>query len=193
MTTHDENHITRTSPQRFAKGLIIIVITLSVLGYITVFHWKDTASVPPPVSAPPPSPETPASPPTSEPTPALSPGASESANTGSSSSAPAGPAASAGPSLSIPTGASTPGNPSYAPDTLTVAKGDVITVTNDDTVPHTVTSGDGPQDPNSAKLFDTSIIMAGETAQIETASLEADNYAFYCTVHPFMKGTITVQ
>ena len=190
MTTHDENHIIRTSPQRFAKGLIIIVITLSVLGYVTVFHWVDTASIPPPVSAPPPSP---ASAPTSAPTPAPAPGASESATTGSSSSAPAAPAASGGPSVSIPTGSSTPGNPPYAPDTLTVTKGEVITVTNDDTVPHTATSGDGPQDPNSAKLFDTSIIMAGETGQIDTASLEAGNYAYYCTVHPFMKGTITVQ
>ena len=112
---------------------------------------------------------------------------------GTSSGNASSTASAAGPALSIPAGASTPGNPPYTPDTLTVAKGDVITVTNDDTVPHTVTSGDGPQDPNSAKLFDTSIIMAGETAQIETASLEADNYAFYCTVHPFMKGTITVQ
>ncbi len=193
MTTHDENHIIRTSPQRFAKGLIIIVITLSVLGYVTVFHWEDTASIPPPVSAPPPSPERPASAPTSAPTPGPAPGASESATTGASSSAPAAPAASAGPTLSIPAGSSTPGNPAYAPDSLTVAKGDVITVTNDDTVPHTATSGDGPQDPNSAKLFDTSIIMAGETGQIDTASLEADTYAYYCTVHPFMKGTITVQ
>lgn len=192
MTTHDENHIIRTSPQRFAKGLIIIVITLSVLGYVTVFHWEDTASIPPPVSAPP-TPERPASAPTAEPTPGPAPGASESATTGTSSSTTAAPAASAGPTLSIPVGAATPGNPAYAPDTLTVAKGDVITVTNDDTVPHTATSGDGPQDPNSAKLFDTSIIMPAETAQIDTASLEADNYAFYCTVHPFMKGTITVQ
>jgi len=102
-------------------------------------------------------------------------------------------ASASGPTLSIPAGAATPGNPAYVPDTLTVTKGDVITVTNDDTVPHTVTSGEGPQDPNAAKLFDTSIIMAGDTAQIDTASLEAGDYAYYCTVHPFMTGTITVQ
>jgi plastocyanin len=191
MTTHDENHIIRTTPQRFLKGLIIIVITLSFVGYITIFHWHDTASVPPPVSAPPPSP---ASAPTAAPTPAPAPGASESASAGPKTSTPAAaPGASTGPTVSIPAGASTPGNPVYTPDTITVTKGDVITVTNDDTVPHTATSGEGPQDPNSAKLFDTSIIMAGDTAQIDTASLEAGDYAYYCTVHPFMKGTITVQ
>ena len=185
MTTHENNHIIRTSPQRFMKGLIIIVITLSFLGYITIVYWEDTASIPPPVSAPPPAPP---------PAPANAPGAaSETTSTGATTSPNAAAPASSGPSITIPAGAATPGNPAYAPDTLTLTKGDVITVTNDDTVPHTVTSGEGPQDPNAAKLFDTSIIMAAETAQVDTASLEPADYAYYCTVHPFMLGTITVQ
>jgi plastocyanin len=185
MTTHDENHITRTSPKRFMKGLIIIVITLSFLGTITIVFWESTASVPPPVSAPPPAPP---------PAPINAPGAaSETASTGTSSTSNAAAPASSGLSISIPAGAATPGNPSYAPDTLTVKKGDVITVTNDDTAPHTATSGAGPEDPNSAKLFDTSIIMAGDKAQINTDSLEPGDYDYHCTVHPFMKGTITVQ
>jgi plastocyanin len=186
MTTHDETPITRTSPQRFMKGLIIIIIPLIFLGFITIVYWEDTASIPPPVSAPPPA---------QPPAPVNAPGpASETTSTGATS-APnaAAPAASSGPSISTPVGAATPGNPAYTPDPLTVTKGDVITVTNDDTVPHTATSGSGPEDPNSAKLFDTSIIMAGETGQIDTASLEPGDYAYFCTVHPFMKGTITVQ
>jgi plastocyanin len=182
MTTHDETHITKTSPQRFMKGLIIIIIPLIFLGYITVVYWEETASIPPPVSAPPPAPVN---------APAAS---TETAGTGATTTSDAAaPASASGPTLSIPAGAATPGNPAYAPDPLTVTKGDVITVTNDDTVPHTVTSGAGPQDPNSATLFDTSIMMAGDTAQIDTASLEAGDYAYYCTVHPFMTGTITVQ
>lgn len=181
MTTHDENHITRTSPKRFMKGLIIIVIPLIFLGTITIVFWEETASIPPPVSAPPPAPP---------PAPINTPGAaSETASTGASNAA---APASSGTSISIPTGAATPGNPSYAPDSLTVKKGDVITVSNDDTAPHTATSGTGPEDPNSAKLFDTSIIMAGDKAQINTDSLEPGDYNYYCTVHPFMKGTITV-
>ena len=186
MTTHDETHITRTSPQRFMKGLIIIIIPLIFLGFITIVYWEDTASIPPPVSAPPPA---------QPPAPVNAPGpASETTSTGATTAPDAAaPAASSGPSISIPAGAATPGNPAYAPDTLTVTKGDVITVTNDDTAPHTATSGSGPEDPNSAKLFDTSIIMAGDTAQIDTASLEPADYAYFCTVHPFMKGTITVQ
>jgi len=172
------------------KGLIIIIVTLSILGYITIVHWDDTASIPPPVSAPPPAPA-----PAPAPSPVNAPGAAESeaASTGATTPSNAAAPASSGPSITIPAGAATPGNPAYAPDALTVTKGDVITVTNDDTAPHTATSGEGPQDPNAAKLFDTSIIMAGDTAQIDTASLEAGDYAYYCTVHPFMTGTITVQ
>ena len=56
MTTHDETHITRTSPQRFMKGLIIIIIPLIFLGTVTITQWENTASIPPPVSAPPPAP-----------------------------------------------------------------------------------------------------------------------------------------
>jgi len=167
------------------KGLIIIVIPLIFLGTITIVFWENTASIPPPVSAPPPAPP---------PAPINAPGAaSETASTGATTASNAATPASSGPSISIPAGAATPGNPSYAPDTLTVKKGDVITVTNDDTAPHTATSGTGPEDPNSAKLFDTSIIMAGDKAQINTDSLEPGDYDYHCTVHPFMKGTITVQ
>jgi plastocyanin len=183
MTTHDESHITRTSPRRFMKGLVIIIIPLIFVGYLTIFHWHDTASVPPPVSAPPPSPPV-----------TTGTAGSESSTTGASSGGSAPPkSAASGTAISIPAGAATPGNPPYEPATITVSKGDVITVTNNDNAPHTATSGSGPEDPNSGKLFDTSLIMAGESADIDTATLEAGDYAFHCTVHPFMKGSITVQ
>ena len=185
MTTHDETHITRTSPRRFIKGLIIIVIPLIFLGTITIVFWENTASIPPPVSAPPPAPP---------PAPINAPGvASETASTGATTASNAATPASSGPSISIPAGAATPGNPSYAPDTLTVKKGDVITVSNDDTAPHTVTNGASPGDADAGKLFDTGIIMPAATAQIDTATVEAGDHPFHCTVHPFMTGTLTVQ
>jgi len=99
-----------------------------------------------------------------------------------------------GPSvaLSIPSGASVEGNPAYSPAKLTAKKGDVITVTNNDNAVHTVTSGATPDDPQNAKLFDTSMIMQGKTAQIKTASLAPGDYSYHCTVHPYMKGTLTI-
>jgi cytochrome c oxidase subunit II len=104
--------------------------------------------------------------------------------------------ATAGPPgtpLTILEGSSVQGSPSYDPATLTVKKGDKITVTNKDTLPHTVTSGTGPTDPNSAKQFDTSIIEAGATADIETTNTNPGEYPFHCTVHPYMMGKLVVQ
>jgi cytochrome c oxidase subunit 2 len=104
--------------------------------------------------------------------------------------------ATAGPPgtpLTILEGSSIQGSPSYDPATLTVKKGDKITVTNKDTLPHTVTSGTGPTDPNSAKQFDTSILEAGATADIETTNMNPAEYPLYCVVHPYMIGKLVVQ
>jgi len=170
MTMPDENHITRTSRSRVLKGLVIIIIPLILLGTYTITEWKFTASIPPPVSAPKPKPVS------------------------SETAAQSSPASKASPdTLTIPAGASTQGNPAYDPATITVKKGTVITVKNDDTAPHTATNGDGPNDANAGKLFDTSIIMPGESGTIDTSKLTAGNYPFHCTVHPYMKGTLVVQ
>src|SRR6187431_602404 len=102
-------------------------------------------------------------------------------------------AGSPGTALTILEGTSVQGSPDFDPDTLTVKKGDKITVTNKDTLPHTVTSGTGPTDPNSAKQFDTSIIEPGATADIETTNLTPGDYPFHCAVHPYMTGKLVVQ
>jgi len=98
-----------------------------------------------------------------------------------------------GAKVSILVGASTQGNPAYAPTPATVKKGDSIQVTNKDSVPHTVTNGKDASDPTSGKLFDTSIINAGSTAQISTAKLTPGDYPFHCSLHPYMTGLLKVQ
>lgn len=103
------------------------------------------------------------------------------------------PAGAPGTPLTILAGSSVQGSPDFDPDTLTVKKGDKITVTNKDTLPHTVTSGTGPTDPNSAKQFDTSIIEPGATADIETTNITPGDYPFHCAVHPYMTGKLVVQ
>ena len=101
----------------------------------------------------------------------------------------------AGPSvtLTVLEGSSVQGNPAYEPDPLTVTAGDAVEVSNQDTVPHTVTSGTGPEDAESGSQFDTSIIDAGATAQVDTANLAAGDYPYYCAVHPYMLGTLKVS
>ena len=94
--------------------------------------------------------------------------------------------------LTILEGAATQGNPDYDPDELSVKKGNIIKVENADLVPHTVTNGAGPNDPDSAKIFDTSLIMGGEAGILETEGIDAADYTYYCTVHPYMTGTLKV-
>jgi len=98
-----------------------------------------------------------------------------------------------GVTLTILEGSSIQGNPDYDPDELTVKKGDKITVNNVDTMPHTVTNGESGSDPNSGKLFDTSIINGGDSAEIDTSTVDAGAHPFYCMVHPYMTGTLTVE
>ncbi|MFL6522691.1 MAG: cupredoxin domain-containing protein [Nitrososphaera sp.] len=106
----------------------------------------------------------------------------------------AAPAATGGggPTINILEGASVQGSPDYDPDNLTAKKGDQVTVVNQDTVPHTATAGTGPQDPNSAKLFNTSIINPSESATISLAQANPGEVDFYCMIHPYMTGKITV-
>ena len=102
-------------------------------------------------------------------------------------------AAAGGVTLTILDGASIQGNPDYDPDELTVKKGDKITVNNADTMPHTVTNGESGSDPTSGKLFDTSIINGGDSAEIDTATVDAGAHPYYCMVHPYMTGSLTVE
>src|SRR3712207_138848 len=95
--------------------------------------------------------------------------------------------------LTILEGSAIQGNPDYDPDELTVAAGSDVPVTNQDTVPHTVTSGTSPTDPNSAQLFDTSLINGGESATLSLAQVSAGQYDYYCMVHPYMTGKLVVQ
>jgi len=124
---------------------------------------------------------------------AQAPTQGQNATSNATSNATAAPAAAPGIPLTILEGSSVQGSPSYDPAALTVKKGDKITVTNKDTLPHTVTSGAGPTDPNSAKQFDTSILEAGATADIETTNINPGEYPFYCAVHPYMLGKLVVQ
>jgi cytochrome c oxidase subunit II len=112
------------------------------------------------------------------------------------SSTTASPPSDAGPpaaTLKILQGASVQGNPSYDPDSITVKAGDTIAVDNEDSSPHTVTNGKDATDPNMGKLFDTSIINAGDSSEIVTTDFKPGEYPFFCSVHPYMTGAMIVQ
>ena len=64
-----------------------------------------------------------------------------------------------------------------------VKVGKTVTWVNKDTVTHTVTS-------DASSLFDSGFMPTGATFQFTFTT--AGTYPYYCTVHPFMKGTIVV-
>ena len=69
-----------------------------------------------------------------------------------------------------------------------VSVGEEITWSNDDTAPHTVTSGP-PGSPDA--IFDSGMLMAGDTFSITLG--DSGEYPYYCMVHPWMTGIISVN
>jgi plastocyanin len=202
MTTHDESPIIRTSPKRMAQGLAIMVGVVAVCAAILIPNWNQMAKVPPPVSSiavqpptagttpevsgPPGTPTNPTTqgPPTTPTTPTTQGGGSTTTN------APA----VAGVTITIQKGASIQGSPDYNPDVAKAAVNDNIVWVNEDTAAHTATSGTGASDPDSGKVFDTSIINPGEksTPQALKGVKEGDEVPYYCAVHPYMTSKLTV-
>jgi len=71
----------------------------------------------------------------------------------------------------------------FSPATLTINVGDRVTWTNSDSVAHTATATGG--------AFDTGDIGQGQSASVRFT--RAGTYAYACTPHPSMTGTIRVR
>jgi len=67
---------------------------------------------------------------------------------------------------------------------ITVSPGAQVTVKNDDSAEHSVTS-------DTAGKFDVEV--EGKEQGTLTAPTEPGEYAFHCTYHPSMHGTLTVK
>jgi plastocyanin len=72
----------------------------------------------------------------------------------------------------------------FSPTSMTVAHGATVSVANNDTAPHTVTSDD-------ATSFDTQSIAAGATGSF-TAPATAGTYQYHCKIHANMKHATLV-
>ena len=74
-------------------------------------------------------------------------------------------------------------NFAYVPPSLSAAEGTVITWTNGDEAPHTVTADDGAS-------FESGVLEQGGTFELTAPA--PGTYRYHCEVHPFMTGTLTV-
>jgi plastocyanin len=72
----------------------------------------------------------------------------------------------------------------FSPKSITVAPGATVTVTNKDQVAHTVTSSSGG--------FNTGDIDAGASKTFK-APTKPGRYAYICSIHQFMMGTLVVS
>lgn len=76
----------------------------------------------------------------------------------------------------------------YDPEAITVSAGTKLTFTNQDDAPHTATSGSSPTGDG---VFDTGTLTKGQSKSINAT--KAGTFAYYCAIHPFMKGTVIVK
>ncbi|MGE5634219.1 MAG: plastocyanin/azurin family copper-binding protein [Deltaproteobacteria bacterium] len=97
------------------------------------------------------------------------------------------------PIINILEDASVQGYPNYDPKELTVKRGATIIINNNDIMPHTVTNGIGPIDSESGKVFATNIIKGGDSYELKIGEIDYGKYPYYCSIHPYMTGTLIIQ
>ena len=78
----------------------------------------------------------------------------------------------------------------YDPSPVTVKSGSTIRWVNEDLAPHTATSGSPESGPSTH--YDTGIIGPGQSAD-QIMPLSKGVLEYYCTFHPYMKGTINIE
>ena len=95
--------------------------------------------------------------------------------------------------VDVPIGTSVPGceetNACFSPADITINAGDTVSWDNIDTAAHTVTSGSPADGPSG--VFDSSLLMASATYAFTFE--DAGNYDYFCMVHPWMVGTVSVS
>jgi len=95
--------------------------------------------------------------------------------------------------VEIPLGTSAPGceetNECWSPADVTINAGDTVHWMNVDTAAHTVTGGSPADGPSG--VFDSSLVMIDAT--YEFTFDDAGSYDYFCMVHPWMVGSVTVN
>ncbi len=98
--------------------------------------------------------------------------------------------ATTGATVSMAKGSQSADNPEfYVPTETAVKAGETVTWKNDDTAIHTATSG---KDATPDGKFDTSLVSPGQSSKPIAMPNEPGEYPYFCTLHPWMIGTITI-
>jgi plastocyanin len=99
--------------------------------------------------------------------------------------------ATTGVTVSMAKGSQSADNPEfYVPAETAVKAGEIVTWKNDDTAVHTATSG---KDATPDGKFNTSLVSPGQSSKPIAMPNEPGEYPYFCTLHPWMIGTIMVS
>ena len=96
-------------------------------------------------------------------------------------------------SVSIVPGSSSLTDTAFQPNPVQVSVGNTVTWTNNDSQPHTVTSGSNGQPDNkfnSSPNF-SPLLNPGQTFSFTFT--QAGDYPYFCMLHPNMVGTVSVS
>ena len=74
-----------------------------------------------------------------------------------------------------------------------ITQGEEIFIGNNSSSPQSITSGTGPEDLLSGKLFDTGVIKSKGFSEFVTANLSPGSYPYYSSTNPTTQGSIIVQ
>jgi plastocyanin len=80
----------------------------------------------------------------------------------------------------------------YEPPEVTVSPGAIVVWDNKDNALHTATSGN-PDTATPDGKFDTGIVPPNQPSGPVTMPTQPGEYRYFCTLHPFLVGTVTVQ
>src|SRR5215216_6227787 len=101
--------------------------------------------------------------------------------------------ANTGTSVSVVSGSSSLTDTAYQPNPIQVSVGNTVSWTNNDSQPHTVTSGSNGQPDNkfnSSPNF-SPLLNPGQTFSFTFT--QAGDYPYFCMLHPNMVGTVSVS
>jgi plastocyanin len=84
------------------------------------------------------------------------------------------------------------GGQGYEPDQVTVSPGATVIWDNQDNALHTATSGN-PDTAVPDGKFDSGIVGPNQPSKPVTMPTQPGDYIYFCTLHPFLVGTVTVQ
>ncbi len=97
------------------------------------------------------------------------------------------------PIVIIPAGTSLPGceatDECFVPSAITISAGEALVWESEDNAAHTVTYGDPQTFPEP--IFDSGLLPPGGSYEFTFA--DAGTYDYFCIVHPWMLGVVTVE